>query len=61
MDRILHQKQRTRYVISDFCSAVAAWAVFFVLRKIIIEQVTIDQLPEQVLSCLLYTSPSPRD
>jgi len=49
MDRILHQKQRTRYVISDFCSAVTAWAVFFILRKIIIEHVTIDQLPEQVL------------
>jgi len=49
MDRSLHKIQRTKYVVSDFCSAVVAWAVFFVLRKIIIEEVATEQLPEQVL------------
>ncbi|MCX7985941.1 MAG: sugar transferase [Bacteroidales bacterium] len=50
MDRTLHKKQRARYVVSDFCSAVFAWAVFFVLRKIIIEDIPFDQLSEQVLN-----------
>lgn len=49
MNRILHKQQRTRYVVSDFCSAVIAWAIFFVLRKIIIEDTPLQQLQEQVL------------
>lgn len=54
MDRSLHKQQRIKYLISDFCSASIAWAIFFVLRKIIIENVPYDQLPKQVLQNLNF-------
>lgn len=44
-----HRRQRTKYIIADFVSAAIVWLIFFVFRKLVIEEVSYDQLNDQIL------------
>jgi exopolysaccharide biosynthesis polyprenyl glycosylphosphotransferase len=44
-----HKKQKRKYIICDFFSAALSWALFFMFRKLVIEQMPFNQLDDQVL------------
>ncbi len=44
-----HNIQRLKYIIADYFSALIAWALFFMFRKIVIEGMPWDELDDQVL------------